>query len=153
MLVVQFKIIHRIYATPSYVSNFDMNVNKTCAHCESVNNLAHVFAECIKVKLFWICFEAWLNNIENVQIKLTTSDIIFGLHKKFDFLYNFCILHAKWWIHLNREEDQLVNFYHFKIYLKKTINIEKQIALNKSTLCVFNKNDDVIERSLAEMEF
>ena len=30
---MQYKIIHRTYASDSYVSNFDKSVNKTCAQC------------------------------------------------------------------------------------------------------------------------
>ena len=72
----QFKIIHRVYASDSYVSNFDNSVNKNCQDCAVVNNIPHQFVDCIKVKMFWEHLKHWLGVAEGRVILLSTIDII-----------------------------------------------------------------------------
>ena len=55
------------------------------------------------------------------------------------FNVNFVILHAKWFIHCNRESNNNVNFDHFMKYLKNVIEIEKHIAVSNGTLRNYSK--------------
>ena len=121
-----------------------------CARCKQKNNISHFFVDFDRVKPFWISLGHWLNTIEVKDITLTTKDIIFGLHSLLHVQYNFCILHAKWWIHINREQDQKLNlnFCHFRVYLKGIIAIEKQIAANKNKLDIFKQHFEMLEMSL-----
>ena len=48
----QFKIIHRVYASDSYVSNFDNTVNKVCILCNVDSNNPQLYVDCIKVQFF-----------------------------------------------------------------------------------------------------
>jgi len=86
--------------------------------------------------------------IEGKIITINNLDIIFGIHTYHAFRINFCILHAKWWIHLCRELKQNTNFGHFLLYLKKIICIEKIIAIDRNELVVFEKYFAVIARTL-----
>jgi len=52
LIEFQFKIIHRIYASDSYISNFDNTVSKTCNQCQADKNIPHLFVECINVYPF-----------------------------------------------------------------------------------------------------
>ena len=148
LIEFQFKIIHRVYATDSYVSNFDNSVSKICLQCDCVNNIAHFFVNCKRVNQFWVLFKNWMSLIEGKIININTLDIIFGIHSYLAFRINFCILHAKWWIHLCRELERNTNFGHFLCYLKKIICIEKLIAINRKELVVFEKYFAVIARTL-----
>ena len=130
----QFKILHRVYASNSYVSNFDNSVKKICQLCNIEDNIVHLFVDCKRVKQFWLEFKTFLTACLDNTISLTTIEIIFG---KFGLKYtavNFCILYAKWYIHLNKDKD-LISFQSFKSYLRNIFIIEKQIYTNK------NKNE------------
>ena len=67
-------------------------------------------------------------------MRLSAPEIIFGLQSRMKHELNFCILHAKWFIHLKKQEDHNVCFANFICYLKNVFIIEKQIAINKKSL-------------------
>ena len=118
----QFKILHRVYATDSYVSNFDSTVSKHCLNCNIDNNIIHTFTNCIKVTTFWKNFETWLSRKTNRNFSVNIEYIIFGIidgEKQNFYLDNFLILHAKWFIHiqkLNSCKPCLENFF-YAIYI------------------------------------
>ena len=60
----------------------------------------------------------------------STSDIIFGILNKVSYMLNFCILHEKWFIHLQKADDQNICFNHFLLYLKNVLTIEHQMSVN-----------------------
>ena len=140
LIEFQFKIIHRVYASDSYVSNFDQSVNSDCKSCNVKNNIQHLFADCVNVKSFWLDFADFISNIEEKDIVLTSIDIIFGVTDVKEYILNYLILHAKWYIHMQKQTDQNVFFYLFLKYLKVVLVIEERIACNKKMLKYFNNN-------------
>ena len=143
LIEFQYKIVHRVFPTDSYVSNFDNTVSKICNLCQVDNNIPHMFVDCIKVNTFWQNFKLWLSMIEGNYFNLSTSNIIFGIFSGSKKRINFCILHAKWFINVNRQEDYL-NFNLFKSYLKGVLIIENQIAVNRKQLPIFNNTFGII---------
>ena len=137
LIEFQFKIIHRVYASDSYVSNFDNTVSKTCNLCHVHNNIPHLFVDCIKVKLFWTLFMTWLHGIDNSLPVLSTIDVIFGIPKCSCFVANYCLIHAKWYIHVQKREKQNVTFNNFLLYFENVFIIEKQQAVRKNQLPLF----------------
>jgi len=96
LIEFQFIILHQVYASDSYVSNFGNTVSKKCSQCHVDNNIPHFFVDCSKVKPFWILFKAWFANIDNSLPELNTPDIIFGILKYSCYLVNYWVIHAKW---------------------------------------------------------
>ena len=43
---MQFKIIHKIYASDGFISNFDNTIKKNFSECYTKNNVIHMFVEC-----------------------------------------------------------------------------------------------------------
>ena len=139
LIEFQFNIIHRVYASDSYVSNFDNTVNRVCILCHVDNNIPHLFVDCIKVDQFWKNMKIWLSTVEGKATPLKTIDIIFGIISSARKSINFCILHAKWYIHLNKQVDNHIHFANFLLYLKNVLVIEKQIAVNQKLIKSFNE--------------
>ena len=140
LIEFQFKIIHHVYASDSYVSHFDNTVRKTCIHCHVDNNIPHLFVDCKKVKVFWTLFMTWLRNIDNTLPVLSTADIIFGIPKCSFFLTNYCLLHAKWYIHSQKKDNHDINFNNFLLYFENVFKTEKQQAVCKNKLPLFKSN-------------
>ena len=140
LIEFQFKIIHRVYASNSYVSNFDNTVSKVCNQCHVNNNIPHLFVECIKVKQFWNLFKTWLGNIDNSLPALSTVDIIFGIPKCTCYLANYCVIHAKWYIHLQKNENSNIEFMKFLVYFENVFIIDKQLAIHQNKLSQFKSN-------------
>ena len=143
----QFKIIHRVYATNSYVSNFDNSVHKICQSCDVDDNIVHLFVDCKKVRKFWIEFKELITTSLQKPFSLSTQEIIFGKFGAMDLTPNYCILHAKWYIHMNKDKLE-ISFNGFKKYLKSVLIVEKQIYINRRRLAEFSKLFNPILRSL-----
>ena len=135
----QFKIIHRVYASSSYVSNFDKTVSKNCILCGEINNIQHFFAECVNVRTFWQELKIWLRNNEQKDISINTNNIIFGIYKESNYQANFYILHAKWYIHLQRESMRPIRLTTFLNYFKTVLIVEQQLSCNLKTNSEFRK--------------
>ena len=58
---MQLKIAHKIYATDSFVSNFDDSVTKECKTCNVKNNIIHLFLKVDKREIFFSWFFIFLS--------------------------------------------------------------------------------------------
>ena len=128
-----------MYASSSYVSNFDKTVSKNCILCGEINNIQHFFAECVNVRTFWQELKIWLRNNEQKDISINTNNIIFGIYKESNYQANFYILHAKWYIHLQRESMRPICLTTFLNYFKTVLIVEQQISCNLKTNSEFRK--------------
>ena len=147
----QTKIIHRVYASNSYVSNFDHNINKNCSVCKICADICHMFYDCIYVNMFWCKLNEWLSHHISPTM-LSKKDIIFGQLLPNSELINFCILHGKWFLH--REYKKNNNnipirpiFVLFLSYLKYRLKIENYIAIKQNdntSLLLFNKLNAIL---------
>ena len=137
----QYKIIHRVYASDSYVSNFDKSVSKICNQCKTKNDIIHTFVTCSNVEMFWIEFETWYRTIDinNTFDIHDICNVIFGILSKNSFTLNFCILHAKWFIHCQKVRKQGVLFARFCSYLKRILQVEETISTKNKAVDKFNK--------------
>ena len=150
LIELQLKILHRTYATDSYVSNFNEDVSKICKKCQTKNDLFHCFVECEKVKGFWKMWTKWYNKHCEL-IYLNKLYIMFGeVHssERKNFTINYCLLHAKMHIHKCRLSDADVPFITYLLRLKDSVNIEKEIALVNNTMDKFMEKFGKIEEIL-----
>ena len=149
---LQLKITHRIYATDSYVNNFDKTVDISCKVCNVKNNIMHWFAECTMLKLFWKLFEKWLQKNIFPQFQLDPVIVIFGFLNKNVFIVNYCLLQAKQYIHYRRTRcsDNTKLYFSFTCFLqllKQAVIVEKQIATNRTSLPEYEKKINALEQS------
>ena len=128
VIELQSKIIHQVYASNSYVSNYDPSVMKLCRLCQVYDKIPHTFVYCIKVNVFWRDIQIWLGDVTgNQNLQISTSDIIFGILNRSCFNVNFCIIYANWFIHRHKSEEH-ISVDDFKSYLKGVLIVDKQIA-------------------------
>lgn len=113
-------------------------------YCKIDNNIPHVFVDCRRVAPFWVLFKAWLSRVQGKQLRLDTRDIIFGIGGALNFITNFCLLHAKWFINCQSREIKEISFGRFLYYLKEVLHVEKLIALNKKNLNKYHEHFSII---------
>ena len=148
----QTKIIHRTYASNSYVSRFDSSVKETCESCLEKYDICHFFFTCLKAKTFWTNFERWFCcNFSDVSLRL--ENVIFGFIEPKLFILNFCILHCKWYLHkehqaCSSEDSYKPSFSCFLIYLKSVVETEKCIALKQGKVHLFEERLGNLEQIL-----
>ena len=131
----QFKVLHRVYPTYSYIARFDKSVKELCITCNVKCDICHMFYCCKYVSQFWRELEQWFcNAIRPININL--QHVIFGIKTENTFLENFCILHGKWFLHKGyklhcNEKSYKPLFSHYVTYMKEVLKCEKQIIMNK----------------------
>ena len=146
----QTKIIHRIYASNSYVSRFDKTVQENCTECNIKCDICHMFYSCKHIKEFWLTFTTWWNrHFRHKIIQLSLIDVIFGILLPKCVLINYCILHAKWFLH--KEYKKFDNnsikpsFDNYLYWLKEVVKIERYVAEKNGSIDSFHEIFNVLE--------
>ena len=139
---LQLKILHRVYASNSYVSRFSAEKNEQCELCNTKYDLCHLFYACSKIQKFWLHFKNWFTD-NQLCIQINLRNVIFGTIEPKSFIQNFCLLHAKCYIHKQHrdaidESKYNPTFYHFLSYLKYVLITEREIACHKGKLKIYN---------------
>ena len=72
----------------------------------------------------------------DAQLTLNSKKMLFGILDKSQFEVNFCILHAKWYIHKTRKSGNnnspvYFSFLSFLTMLKNVLRVDKEIATIK----------------------
>ena len=137
LVELQFKIIHKVYASDSHVNHFDKTIMADCTFCKVKNNTVHFFFYCVKAKQFWLDLNEWLKELYQERT-INLNNVLFGVINNDDRtvrIYNYCILQAKWYFH--KERKAMKNYEHYAItlqgfqkYLKQTLVIEKNFCEN-----------------------
>jgi len=129
---LQLKINHHTYATDSFVSHFNKDINEKCKFCHERNDITHWFLECKKLKEFWKLFKKWILALFDYDLGENATTILFGTFNDEHLEVNFCILNAKLFIHniRNRQrncDDLYFSFTAFLCELKENLELEKRI--------------------------
>ena len=141
ILTMQYKILHRCYATNSIICKWDETKQEYCTICNQKANILHNFVTCSRIKEFWIQVTGMLRiyNIEAPNL-LMAQDILFGkyIEAKYDML-NHLILYAKYYIHKQFIANKPVCVEHFFKYYYQIMVIEKQRYIEKDGLKLFQQ--------------
>lgn len=131
---VHFKILHKIYPTNTSIAKY-VDLNPKCSFCESVDEtLLHLFVECGKTKLFLYGLNHFLFEKLKNPYSLTAKDIIIGYEnsdKSFEYMVNFFILQAKFFIHKQKWQKKLPCFKSFKLEIDSLLQSLRNVRNNK----------------------
>ena len=80
--VLHWKILHNIYPTNILLNKMKIKETNKCTYCpDNVDYMEHFFCNCPVVQYFWIYIEKILLYKTDKQIKLSSTDILFGIKK------------------------------------------------------------------------
>ena len=141
VLNVQYKILHRCYATDSKISKWNKNKDPICIKCKREANITHNFFFCDEIKTFWHRFEQWYSeNFNSEYIILSIEDVIFGKYNGCDNdCLNHAILYAKFYIHKQYILGKIVAFENYICFYKFVLECEKQRYTMKNKIDTFRK--------------
>ena len=139
----QYKILHRFYPCNYTLSNWYKDHSPTCSYCDDIDFLEHYFFECIELKGFWQSVEYWWKSTLSVTFKLKSCNVIFGIVNSFQDpiidIINYCILYAKYYIHLKKTKKECIFFPDLVKLIKDKLHTEK-------VLCIMNNVEDNFEK-------
>ena len=139
LLELQSKIVHRTYATDSFVSHFDNNVCINCQYCNVKNNIIHWFVSCTKVDAFWKLFTRWFNVNMDTDYISDVNTILFGNCEPNSTCINLCVLIAKMFIRKVYIQCQGTSSHYFSLpvylnVLKSALCVQRYIATRNNKL-------------------
>ena len=71
--MLNYKIIHKNYASKHIVAKFDRNINPMCTTCNTPQDISHTFIYCKNVDMLWNLLENWLKRAEFVNQRFTLN--------------------------------------------------------------------------------
>ena len=125
----QYRLIHRILTTNTYLYKLKYTENDLCTFCQiESESIIHLLWECKFAQIFWKDFASWIKNCLHVcNMNLSLELILFGVKENF-VTYNFfylILLFAKFYIYKCKYQKYKPQF---KIFCKELVaryNIEK----------------------------
>ena len=140
----QYRLIHRIISTNTFLSLIGVRDNNTCSFCNNFpETLIHLFWDCQIIKDFWRNLEEWLKSecVHICNIQLTKNDIFLQIQEKqrTDNILNLIVLLAKVYIYKAKFNNIPLTIQNFKKSLLFYYNAEKFIAYTNCKWDTFNK--------------
>ena len=135
----QYKYLFRIIPTNKRLFLQNIVNSNLCDFCSSdIESIRHLFWECNHVQVFWNNLHNFINSTY-IRMNITFQTISFGFCEETDEvnIKNYIVFYAKYFIFLNKCHKTIPSCDLFKIYLRKRIEIEKEIALMNDQLQKF----------------
>ena len=134
----QYRIVHRILATNSFLTKIKILNNPLCTFCKQVEEtLPHIFCECEYVERLWVMLENWIFTKTTVYINFSKQDILFGKIGKQNNVRNLIVLIVKHYIYKQRVKGDMLFIESVKKDIINYYNVEKYISSTKGKLNAF----------------
>ena len=134
----QYKFIHRLLATNSYLFKCGLKESNICSFCHSaIENIDHLFWECHHTQTFLNSLFRFLNE-KHYNVNMNKYILFFCLTDSRQA--SFILMFAKLYIYNCKFLSMLPQFNIFKSKLLHHIYLEKIIALQNNNLEKTNKN-------------
>ena len=130
----QYKLIHRILITNSFIHRCVLKETELCTFCtETKESIVHIFWECNYVRNFWLAIGNFLK-ICGASLPLNAKDIILCLteHSSAQGTINNVLIILKYYIYVCRCRCSALNLEGGLQFLKYAINIEQASMINLS---------------------
>ena len=101
----QYRIIHRILSTNTYLYKIGIANNSNCTFCTEENEtLLHIFGQCRFVQSLWDNILTWINDTLDINVELTLSEKILGKTGRSNIVINLIITLIKYYIYKTENE-------------------------------------------------
>ena len=135
LLNCQFKFIHRRIATNNFLFKIGKSNTEKCTLCNAeTESHIHLFWECYYTQSFWNELENWLNRELSQNVNLTKLTCL-GLSPIKDNSWktlSHILLLGRFFIYTCKLERLIPTINAFKIKLRNTQEIERQVATKNS---------------------
>ena len=138
----QYRIIHRILGTNSFLAKIKLRDSNLCTFCKEVpETVEHLFWGCHIVSELWQELSNWIFEKTNIELPLNLILVLFGImsNRGVNFVKNKIILLTKFYIFRVKVNEGILNFTALKNYIKENLNLEKHISSKKITLIKYTE--------------
>jgi len=127
----QYRIIHRILGTKSYLFQINKAENPICNLCKLHDEtIQHLLVECEYTQNLWQSVINWVRNKTEIFLQIVKQDKILGYfkNKTYKIPINTIIMVTKQYIFNNCQNNRPLNIYELQIKLNTIYQEEKYIA-------------------------
>jgi hypothetical protein len=140
-----YKIMHRILACKRNLKTWKIKTNNICDVCENdLDGIEHHLVACPALLKFWDMFFNWWKAIAQMSFPVDTYDLLFGIpnpNNDVTILHlNYLILHALYYIYVNKQKDKSPDLFEFIIDIKNSLEIKQINMESKGQKKQFNSN-------------
>ena len=138
---LQYRILHRILATNSYLKKINITSSDLCSLCNTeIETISHVFLFCPFTLPIWNAFSCLIYNKISKRIGFSIENVIFGEESNIkNIAINFIILNAKDYIFKCFKKKKHPSLHELLVHLKFKIDVEKCVAFRKQKSRKFNE--------------
>ena len=130
----QFKILHRILTTNTYLKICGIQSDNSCSFCfNEPESLEHLFVTCCHSKILWGKFKKWFETKTGTIVNLDARAILLG-DPYLGILLNHLLLIVKRYIYSCKYTKHNLNFIETINIIKYHRNIEKFILSEKEDM-------------------
>jgi exonuclease III len=130
----QFKLIHRILTTNTYLYMCGIQTDNRCSFCANEpESLEHIFFYCPHSNKLWKLFETWLETKTGSVINLNISDVLLG-NPRLSILINHLLVILKRYIYNCKYQTKIPKFMEALSFIKFYRAIEKYNLINDEDL-------------------
>jgi hypothetical protein len=126
----QFKIIHNILPTNSFLHKIGYVDSPLCPLCkETQETVYHIFCECTYTKRIWKDLNTWLKS-EDIIINITNEHILIGFKGKNNNPLNTILLLTKQFLYKQFRKPAIPHFIHLQANIKQYYTVTRCIAFS-----------------------
>jgi len=139
----QYRILHRILSTNSYLHKIGISDSNLCTFCNGVpESMYHLFVDCRYVLVFWENLFLWMNRTLGTDFEYNKLDIIFGKVENNYEILNLIILLAKYHIYRQKIKKSVPSFEGLKKEIIYYRNLQEFIYRKNCRYEVFQRKWD-----------
>ena len=139
----QFQFLLRYLPLNKFFFDIGIINSKLCSFCKIHDKTSVIyFGNAASLLAFWHEIH---KNLLNNFFRITDTIVYFGILDPSQGHFNFIILHAKYYVYCCRCNNTMPNIHHFKSKMKLNCAVEKQIALGRDNLSVWEKKWDFLK--------
>ena len=138
----QYRILYKILGTNDYLNKINLRPSSECNFCkDNVQNITHLFAECITVCPLWDNLRAWMLNKVGVNIMLNTVMKIVGYTELDQHFWplNFVLIVTRKYIFWCSKKDFPLDIYFLQKEIKRKFIEQETLYKIKGHGNIFNK--------------
>jgi hypothetical protein len=142
--MVQFKTVHRILATNHNMHKWKVIPDPTCSYCTERDTITHFLYDCNITFNLWQSIMKWWDCTFNMYIPITSHEILFGIpnenEEQIVNLYNYMILHAKYYIYIYKKKGLTLDLYEVLLNTKHELILKQDFYKMNNKPHIFQKN-------------
>ena len=138
---LQFRLIHRILGTNTYLHKLKIRNNNLCTFCKNMpETLVHLFWECDVTQTFLNAVSHWMREgrIYPEILNFSREELIFGIPEMSKSVLNFILLVIKSYIFKQKIKEERLELEGFKRAMLFHYSAEKYVSICNCKLAEFN---------------